>query len=299
MEIVREVYKGRGRIWGGTSETAKQNRFGAATSLETVAEYDEDEIANLETGDGGIVWSQVTPKSVTLKMTIEEQCDTPTEIALAANMTEQTAGAVTGEAINVYPGGFAAVAHMINTGTAVTLTAAAWAASTAYTLGQIRSNGGNLYECITAGTSDASGGPSGTTADITDGTAHWKYLAASLVVDTDYEVTPAGIYIPASGSVITYEDGSGLLVSYARRDNVKVFDVMAATQKEWFMVFDGVNNAKDNAPVIIKAYKARFKPNSMKWIDKEHTKMEMEATLMLDPSKTGTGISKFMKVLKA
>lgn len=54
----------------------------------------------------------------------------------------------------------------------------AWAGSTAVTLGVVRTNGGNAYQCITAGTTAASGGPTTTSADITDGTAHWKYLGA-------------------------------------------------------------------------------------------------------------------------
>ena len=55
----------------------------------------------------------------------------------------------------------------------------AWAQSTAYSVrDQARSPGG-LYECITAGISSGTGtGPSGTTSDITDGTAHWKWLQA-------------------------------------------------------------------------------------------------------------------------
>jgi uncharacterized phage protein (TIGR02218 family) len=39
-------------------------------------------------------------------------------------------------------------------------------------------NAGNLYQCITSGTTASSGGPTGTNADITDGSAHWKYLQA-------------------------------------------------------------------------------------------------------------------------
>jgi hypothetical protein len=55
----------------------------------------------------------------------------------------------------------------------------AWAGSTAYTVGQrVVNDTGKLYECITAGTSAASGGPTGTSQDITDGTAHWKYVQA-------------------------------------------------------------------------------------------------------------------------
>lgn len=57
---------------------------------------------------------------------------------------------------------------------------AAWAASTAYAIGNKVLNGGMTYEAITAGTSAASGGPAGVGKDITDGTVHWKYYNADL-----------------------------------------------------------------------------------------------------------------------
>jgi hypothetical protein len=61
---------------------------------------------------------------------------------------------------------------------------AAWVKSTVQALGdQVRANLA-VYQCITAGTTASSGtGPSGTTADITDGSAHWKYLNPNLGAD--------------------------------------------------------------------------------------------------------------------
>lgn len=57
----------------------------------------------------------------------------------------------------------------------------AWTNTTAYAVGELATNnGGKLYACITVGTSAGSGGPTGTTANITDGTAHWMYIAASV-----------------------------------------------------------------------------------------------------------------------
>lgn len=53
----------------------------------------------------------------------------------------------------------------------------AWASSTSYSVGNRRSNGGNAYQCIKAGTSASSGGPSGTGTSIADGSAAWKFLA--------------------------------------------------------------------------------------------------------------------------
>jgi uncharacterized phage protein gp47/JayE len=57
-------------------------------------------------------------------------------------------------------------------------TATAWAGSTAYSLGDLRQNDSpaNIYLCVTAGTSAASGGPTGTGTAITDGTVVWRFV---------------------------------------------------------------------------------------------------------------------------
>ena len=61
----------------------------------------------------------------------------------------------------------------------------AWAGSTAFALSDRVVNGGNGYQCITAGTSASSGGPTGTGSSISDGTAEWKYVTnVSSIGDT-------------------------------------------------------------------------------------------------------------------
>jgi hypothetical protein len=63
--------------------------------------------------------------------------------------------------------------------------ATAWAPTTAYTaFSSFVTNDGRTYVCITSGTSAASGGPSTTSADFTDGTAHWRCLAASIFISS-------------------------------------------------------------------------------------------------------------------
>jgi len=52
----------------------------------------------------------------------------------------------------------------------------AWTISSAYSKGDRVTNASRCYQCITAGVSAGSGGPTTTTDDITDGTAHWIYL---------------------------------------------------------------------------------------------------------------------------
>jgi hypothetical protein len=55
-----------------------------------------------------------------------------------------------------------------------------WTALTTYAVGDrvLNDTGPLTYTCITAGESAASGGPTGTGSDITDGTAHWKFIPA-------------------------------------------------------------------------------------------------------------------------
>ncbi|MCF8566907.1 hypothetical protein LLE49_19495 [Alicyclobacillus tolerans] len=65
-----------------------------------------------------------------------------------------------------------------------------WAPTTAYTLGQKVLNGGNTYQCVAAGTSAASGGPTGTTPGIVDGSVTWNYVGSvALPALTDAEIT--------------------------------------------------------------------------------------------------------------
>lgn len=74
------------------------------------------------------------------------------------------------------------------TGLTVGLTATAaptWAGSTAYALDEFVTNGTNQYKCTTAGTSAASGGPTGTGSGIIDGTAVWEYCS---VANADIQV---------------------------------------------------------------------------------------------------------------
>lgn len=59
---------------------------------------------------------------------------------------------------------------------AIPITSLAWTASTPYLVGTKVVNGGNAYQCIVAGTSASSGGPSGTSGYVADGTVVWKYI---------------------------------------------------------------------------------------------------------------------------
>jgi hypothetical protein len=92
----------------------------------------------------------------------------------------------------------------------------AWVASTAYTAGQQRTNGGNFYTVVTAGTSDVSGGPTGTGTSITDGTVVWNFAGsvptAHAVIDAG-KVTDVVIDSPGSGYIASGSSFPGINIS--------------------------------------------------------------------------------------
>lgn len=62
----------------------------------------------------------------------------------------------------------------------------AWASSSVYLVDDLVTNSGNAYQCIFAGVSAPSGGPTTTSADITDGIAHWSYLGVGTAAALAY-----------------------------------------------------------------------------------------------------------------
>ena len=73
----------------------------------------------------------------------------------------------------------------------------AWAPNTAYSLNNIVYNGTRFYKVTTAGTSAASGGPSGTTAGITDNSVVWNYEGSIYIFAT---ISSSGVASPATVS---------------------------------------------------------------------------------------------------
>lgn len=67
-----------------------------------------------------------------------------------------------------------------------------WQASTAYPLRRYVQNEANLYECIAAGTSASSGGPTGTAAEITDGTCVWCWRRVAGEPDSSLVTSSGG-----------------------------------------------------------------------------------------------------------
>lgn len=80
----------------------------------------------------------------------------------------------------------------------------AWTASHAYSVGQLVTNNSNIYQCIVAGTSASSGGPTTTATPILDGSAYWAYVGASSGnVVADFTVGTSGTDITVGSTSLS------------------------------------------------------------------------------------------------
>ena len=77
-----------------------------------------------------------------------------------------------------------------------------WEATKAYSVDdEVTNDSGKIYVCDTAGTSAGSGGPTGTGANITDGTARWDYVGTASARETSIKT-----YLTSASSPVDPED---------------------------------------------------------------------------------------------
>lgn len=118
-------------------------------------------------------------------------------------------GTCTGDPLTVLVAG--RVATVTGTGarfdtlTSATIAAvSAWAATTSYSVGNRVTNGNNVYQCTTGGTSAGSGGPTGTSSSISDNTVVWEWLGVgSGAVDVVFQAETAGPVGALAGTLQT------------------------------------------------------------------------------------------------
>ena len=103
---------------------------------------------------------------------------------------------------------FARIIESDGTTVVVQLRAAlAWLASTAFSVGDRASNGANTYVATTAGTSAASGGPTGTGTGIADGSVVWAFEGINEAVLAGASQIISGANV--SMSSVTYTQPAG------------------------------------------------------------------------------------------
>jgi uncharacterized phage protein gp47/JayE len=101
--------------------------------------------------------------------------------------------------------------RLASTAQATLSLATAWAVTTAYVLGDIRSNNNNIYVCVQAGTSAGAGGPTTTGDDIVDNTCKWDFVGDGLsYASVNFKAEDTGALAVLAGAIHT-DAGTGAI----------------------------------------------------------------------------------------
>lgn len=134
-------------------------------------------------------------------------------------------------------------------------------------------------------------------AHINPTTVVLKKAAAVIAAAANYEVRPEGLFILDTAPGIL--DADALTVSYAF-NGYDVIEALTQAAPTLEMFYAGINEAGTGDASTVDLFRVRT--GAMKsWalVNSEFAEIEMEGEVLLDPSKTGAGLSKFFKVRMA
>jgi hypothetical protein len=114
--------------------------------------------------------------------------------------------------------------------------------------------------------------------------------------DSDYIITPGGLEIPDDSTIPDPVAGAAnIQVTYANTLQT-VVQSMVNSGKEYEILFEGLNEAESDLPVIVQAYRVKFSPaQAVNFIGDDFAALELAGEALQDVNKTGVGISQYWK----
>jgi hypothetical protein len=219
-------------------------------------------------------------------------------IALRANQTEVASGAVTGELHDGYLGALVPFVNLYDPDVAPVISRAvsdAWAATTAYDVGDAILDTSRIYVCTVAGTSggtEPTWPTDGTT--VTDGTVTWKDTGtAALVANTDYTLIGAGALISSTSTKFLAGYPMPLTIGYTKNASY-LLEMLTNSGTEYRLIFGGLNEGDNDAPNVTELYRVKFSPTAgLPLKGDDWMSLDLTFEVLSDPTKTGAGLSKF------
>nr|WP_315206499.1 hypothetical protein [uncultured Albidiferax sp.] len=120
-----------------------------------------------------------------------------------------------------------------------------------------------------------------------------KKGAAVVTPTGNYEVVPEGILIPDAPSTLV--DADALTVDYAH-SGYDVIEALTTTAPTLQLVYAGVNEAMDGVSKTLDFFRVKMgAAKNIGLIDTDFGLLELEGEVLVDPSRTGAGISRFFR----
>lgn len=121
--------------------------------------------------------------------------------------------------------------------------------------------------------------------NMTDGTLYQE--------GKDYRMRSGSLFIPNTSSIPV---GTEVEISYDH-GQTDVIEMLVSSGKEYRIYFEGLNEARSGKRSTLEIYRAKFNPaSSIDMVGSEFGAIELNANILSDLTKTGDGISSFMKM---
>ena len=109
----------------------------------------------------------------------------------------------------------------------------------------------------------------------------------------DFEVRPEGLFIPETSTIA---DGATITVSYSY-GAYGVIEALTESGIVLAMRFGGVNEADSGNPVVVDLYRVSLgAAKDVSFIGDDFASLSLEGKLLVDPTKSGAGQSRYMKI---
>lgn len=276
------------------SSAAALKAIGNVSVLELEITEDEKTLSD-STQPGGGQWAAISRVTgVNAKMTLHDLDPVNLARAIYGSTSDTAAATIAAEKATAYQGGLIRLVHPDPTSVTVSDDCAAHAVSHAYVLGDWILVSTHVYECTTAGTS-AGTAPTWKTdgTATTDGTVVWADRGVfAAVADTDYEVRAEGIMILEAG----IPDGCPVEIAYTHGAYSAV-EALTSGSVIYELSFGGLNEANSNSPVVVDIYRLKISAaKALSFIGSDFAALEVTGKVLMDSTKTGSGISKYFRV---
>lgn len=271
---------------------------GECPELSLEIEVDEKSLPDTSRSGGGNIEKFERVRSMKGSLKMHKLSPSNIGIAVRAGITEVAAGAVTGELFTGYLGGLVPFVNLYDPDVAPVISrnvSAVWAGETAVAKGHPIIDGGRIYICTTAGTTGAvepTWPTDGTT--VTDGTVVWKDTGtAALVANTDYTLVGAGALIADDSAKFLTTYPMPLTIGYTKNASYNL-EMLMNSGTEHRLVFSGVNEGDNDAPMPVEFFRVKFSPTSgLPLKGEDWAALDLNFEVLSDPTKTGAGLSKF------
>jgi hypothetical protein len=109
----------------------------------------------------------------------------------------------------------------------------------------------------------------------------------------DYELSPAGIRIKVGGTISAKTE---IKVGYTSLGH-DVIEMLTNSGASYRLVFEGLNEARTDKPVLVELYRNKFDPtSSLGLISDDFGSLSLTGSVLKDTSKAGVGVSKYMSI---